>query len=402
MEDLSLIVNDSNVTANIPPLPVVAVALAPLLFLGLVAALVSNAILLVLVVLTCVHKFNNNINIYLFSLAIGGLIGAFEVFCLLTVVVARRWVLGTVICSINWYATVLYNFLFFAIYVVISRDKLKIVKDPFRGRTTNKRAYIHSVASWTVSIISSFLVTGWVFPTIPDGLTRGNFVCFGIMSRRISSRFYFVVTSFVVVTFWVVTTVAILITLANFIRILVELRKLKRLRQRFVQQSHRGMIVKVNGQDKPLYCTGEERTAKSLTLVYFIQFICIFTSYSMSYAQIIRNFVLPAEIEDGPNFQFYFIVQLMILFFPCVNPVFLIATNRRLRGRVKELYKCSLNPENEASPMHQLATAMSTLSASNGTSVLIGGNRAPPSRRKTMLNVFNGVGNKTAPAIVRA
>ena len=100
--------NDSslNATANqsdLVFLPIGAVAFAPFLLLELVAAIVSNAILLALVILACVKKLNNNINIYLFSLAIGGLIGAFELLSLTTLVIARTWVLGSALC----YATFL-------------------------------------------------------------------------------------------------------------------------------------------------------------------------------------------------------------------------------------------------------------------------------------------------------
>ena len=72
----------------------------------------------------------------------------------------------------------------------------------------------------------------------------------------------------------------------------------------------------------------------------------------MFYIQNIRNFALPPERRDGPEFQIYFVVQLTILFFPCANPVFLILSNKRLRTRVKELFKCTLSPEEEASPVH--------------------------------------------------
>ena len=375
-----------------PPVPIGALAFAPLIILGLVAAVVSNVILLALVLLACVRKFNNNINIYLFSFAIGGLVGSFEIFCLLTVILARRWILGPVICSMNWYATILYNILFFTFYLVVSRDKLKVVKDPLRGHTTKKRAYIYSMLMWAFSLTFATFIAGSGIRNISvHGVTNENFWCFGRSSIRINNRFQFILSSFLLAIFWFITTIFICITLYNFIRILIELRKLKKLRQRFAHQSHKSMTVRVNGQDKPLYRTGEERTAKSLTLVYFIQMICIFISYSLSYTQIIRNFVLPPEIQDSPNFQIYFIVELMIQFFPCLNPIFLIATNSRLRGRVKGLFKCTLDPENEVSPTHLLAQS------GRDMSTLVGGKGGRLFRSKTTLSPFHGVRNKIAP-----
>ena len=94
----------------------------------------------------------------------------------------------------------------------------------------------------------------------------------------------------------------------------------------------------------------------------------------MFYTQIIRNFALPPESGDGPDFQFYFVVQLTILFFPCINPIFLILSNKRLCTQVKELFKCTLNPEVEASPVHMHSNrpkkAISVLFARNTSKVI--------------------------------
>ena len=353
--------NDSslNTTLNesaLVLLPIGAVAFAPFLLLELVAAIVSNAILLALVILACVKKLNNNINIYLFSFAIGGLIGAFNIFCLLALVVARRWALGFAICSINYSAENVYNVLFIFIYLLISRDKLKGVKDPLHGRPTNKRAYVNSALIWVACIGAGIIFSiSWIWTSLNSQdllLVHGNFICFGLTSLRVNERTRFILLSIFLISFLIVSSILIAITLSNFVRIILELQRLKKLRLRFANESRTSDKIRINGQDKPLYHTGEERTAKSLTLVYFIQFSCILISYLMFYIQTIRNFALPPENKDGPNFQLYFMVQLIILFFPCINPVFLILSNKRLRMRVKELFKCTLSPEVEASPVH--------------------------------------------------
>ena len=349
--------NDSslNVTVNESALvlvPIGAVAFAPFLLLELVAAIVSNAILLALVILACVKKLNNNINIYLFSLAIGGLIGAFNIFCLLTLVVARRWVLGFTLCNISNFALDLYLFIFIFLYLLISRDKLKGVKDPLHGRPTNKRAYINSFFIWVATSCAGItFYFAWIWSKVRNSsIDYGNFFCFAQHSVRINDRFRFILASLTVIGFLILTSTTIVITIINFVRILLELRELKNLRQHFANEIPNCKFI--NGRDKPLYRTGEERTAKSLALVCFIHFSCVVVSYIMFYIQNIRNFALPPERRDGPEFQIYFVVQLTILFFPCANPVFLILSNKRLRTRVKELFKCTLSPEVEASPVH--------------------------------------------------
>jgi hypothetical protein len=295
-------------------------------------------------------------------LAVGGLIGAIDIFCLLSLVVARRWVLGRFMCNVSYFVEYFIYVFFTAIYVVISRDKLKAVKDPLHGRPTNKRAYINSIILWVISLGAAvlFLALGVrVINGIPDLFhNRGNFICFGFTSRRINQTRMssFVILFAIIVLYWIISFIVILATFANFVRILIELRTLKKFRLRYMESNESDTntkTIKINGRDKPLYCTGEERTAKSLTLAYLIQLVIILISCGMIYLQIIRNFILPPENGDGPDFQFYFIVNLIIQLYSCVIPIFLILSNKRLRTRVKELFKCTLSPEVEASPVHQ-------------------------------------------------
>ena len=334
-------------------LPIGAVAFVPFLLLELVAAIVSNAILLALVILACVKKLNNNINIYLFSLAIGGLIGAFNLICLLSLIVARRWVLGLFMCNVSYCVVLIYYMLLIIIYLIISRDKLKGVKDPLYGRPTNKRAYVNTIVLWIVSIVFGllFLSFSWNFFTTRIEVF-GDFACFGLTSRLADEENRFIFSSLSISIYWLISSVIILVTFSNFVRILWELRKLKKLRQQFVNRKT-SKVVRINNRYKPLYRTGEERTAKSLALAFFIQFICILISSSMLYIQaILRNYVLHEEVRNSADFQIYFVILLIVQHYPCIAPIFLIWSNKRLRTRVKELFKCTLNPEVESSPIH--------------------------------------------------
>ena len=354
MENDSILNTTGNDSAPLL-LPIGAVAFAPFLLLELVAAIVSNAILLALVILACVKKLNNNINIYLFSLAIGGLMGAFNIFCVLILVIARRWILDFAVCNINYYLLNIYNIFFILIYLLISRDKLKGVKDPLRGRPTNKRAYITSALIWVAANgAGTIIYLAWIWTIVQTSLVEfGNFLCFGLTSERINDKGRLIRVSVYTTSFWIISSIIIVITFSNFVHILLELRELKNHRLTIAKQvSQTSITVGINRRDKPLYRTGEVRTAKSLILVYFIQFSCIFISFLMYYIQTILNFTLPPEREDGSDFQIYFVIALMINFFPSTNPVFLILSNKRLRSRVRELFKCTLSPEVEASPVH--------------------------------------------------
>ena len=362
MENFSLATVNYSVANSSAPiqLPLGAVAFAPFIFLELVAAVVSNAILLALVILACGLKFNNNINIYLFSLSLTGFLGAFSTFCLLTVVVARRWVLGSIMCALNRSAINVSNLLYLILYLIISGDKYKMVRDSFLSRPTKKRSYFISVAVWLVAAGFGALTFGGSFIDLPNSdseAEKENFICFGLSTERVSDTDSFIVASILIAGFWFFSAIISGVSFSNFVRVLVKLRNLKKLRLRFAEQSRRDQVVRINGRDKPLYCTGEERTAKSLALIYFIQFFSITISYGMAYTQIIRNFTLPPENQDGRNFQIYFIVLLIAQLFPTTNPVYLILANKRLRMRVKGLFKCELNPELEDSPNHHAIEA---------------------------------------------
>ena len=360
MENYSSFDNQSSLY-NI--LPIGAVAFAPFLLLQLVAAFVSNALLLALVILACVKKLNNNINIYLFSLAIGGLMGTFNIFCLLTLVIARRWVLGVFICNVSYCVVMIYLIIFTLIFLFISRDKLKGVKDPLRGRLSKKIAYIQSVVFWIGSIAAGIIPLAFSWTLINRRIeVFGDFACFGLTSRLAGQENRFISSSLAAAVFYVASFIIILITLSNFVRILLELRKLRKLRQQFANEKDR-KTIKIKGRVKPLYRTGEERTAMSLTLVYFIQFICTIFGSIMIYIQVIlRNYALPEEIRSSADYQLYFAIVLIVQHFPCVTPILFIWSNKRLRTRMKDLFMCTLNPEEELSPVHvpKIATTPST------------------------------------------
>ena len=339
-----------NFSDKIEPLPLGVVALAPVIFIELVAAALSNTILLALVILACAHKTNNNINIYLFSLSVAGLMGTFNIFCTFLLVLARTWILDTTMCILNLVMFHISNFLLIMLYLIISRDKYIIVRNSLLTRPSKKRAYILSVVAWAVAI-GIVLFSSWYPITtilnLSSANANGNFACYGFSNQRSASRSAFVIATMIFLSLWLSVTIATAASFYNFVRILIELRKLSKLRNRVseskLKRSH--AIIRVNERDRPLHITAEENTAKSLALVFFIQFLSLSVSYGMSYIQVIRHFISPVEIPDGHVFQVYFVVILVAQLFPATNPVYLILSNKRLRKRVKGLLKCELRPD---------------------------------------------------------
>ena len=109
----------------------------------------------------------------------------FSIFCLIMLVLARNWVLGFAMCSMNYLAMIIYHSTFISIYIIISRDKLKGVKDPLYGRPTNKRAYLNSIVVWVIDVVilTGFFVWNWEFITNEGAIDEyGSFICFGFTS----------------------------------------------------------------------------------------------------------------------------------------------------------------------------------------------------------------------------
>ena len=164
------------------------------------------------------------------------------------------------------------------------------MKDPLHGQPAKKRAYVVSALIWVASNCARVIIySSWIWTITQNrSVDYGIFVCFGLTSVRINDRGRFICVSFYVITFWIISSIITVITLSNFVRILLELRELKKYHLCLANELNTSTVVR---RYKPINRTGEERTAKSLILIYFIQFSCVFVSYLMYYIQMIRNFV---------------------------------------------------------------------------------------------------------------
>ena len=125
-----------------------------------------------------------------------------------------------------------YNIIFVFIYLLISRDKLKGVKDPLHGRPTNKQAYVSSAVVWVavITVATSFVIWGGnnVHNTSNDSNSAraeyGDFICFGLTHRRANMSTRFITILVLLISVWTVLFIITSATFANFVRILLELR----------------------------------------------------------------------------------------------------------------------------------------------------------------------------------
>ena len=273
--------------------------------------------------------------------------GTFTIFCTLLLVSARTWILGRVMCVTNFLMFATSNFLFIILYLIISRDKYIVARDSLFTRPSKKRAYVLSVVAWGIPL--GVVLAGVWYPVTTilsptTSVVNGNFACYGFGSSRTRDRTTLVIVTVIFLSFMLSMVISTLVSLYNFVRILLELRRLNKLRARLSLPRNRANCPN-DDQDRPLYITAEENTAKSLALVFFIQFLSLSIGYTMSYIQVIRVFVSPLESRGDHLDQILFIIILIAQLFPATNPVYLILSNKRLRKRVRGLLKCEFKPD---------------------------------------------------------
>ena len=338
-------------TSTHPPiieLPFGVEAFAPVLLLEFITVVVCNLILMALIIKA--RKVNNNTNTYLFSLSISGLLESINLFSLTVTVFTRRWVFGRELCYIN---DLLFRLTYFPIlltHALVSRDRYKAIKDPLNyWKVSTKKTYILNIGVWIVSAILALGSVIWYVVRTP--LSKGRLTgleCFyglDLFQGEFMVSFIEVTAISVFNILWM--TFLSVFTVWHYFLVLRELHTLTKLRSQFRVLSN-SSILKVNGRDKPLHCTAEERAAKSLALMFLFQFICSFISLSI--ITILGVLMLMSKYDSKKGtFSPIIILALIIYTLPGINPVVLALSNKRFRKRIKGLLKCELKPENEES-----------------------------------------------------
>ena len=313
--------------------PVVAILFEPFLLTVFLVAVVSNTMLLALICKA--YKVINSTNIYLFSLAVAYLIRCFYGFTLIVTLPVREWIFGGAVCSINQFVYRLTTNATAMTYLVIARDRYRAVIHPSTYSKVKKRnSLIKSIILWLIAIGVSLPGTIWAITQISatDSLSWSN--CFGeITDSDIPS----ITVDFVGI---LLSNISVIITLIYYGFILKELNALDKLRSQYRMLSETSF--RINLRDRPVFCSAEERAAKSLAVITFFQFACGFVTNTLSIVRLIEL------LRTGMENEILSLLYILFLFFhvlPILNPVLLIAFNKRYRNRLKGLFKCELMPE---------------------------------------------------------
>ena len=268
-------------------LPTGTTAFAPLVLIMFVAAAASNVILMVLIIKA--KKVQNNNNIYLFSLGVAGLLKTANLLALLVTVIARSWKLGSAFCSVTSAIHTALLFSVLTIHTFISRDRYKAVSDPFKWQPKSYWTYVCTAVAWSVPIgYSLWKLISQIQNPSSEKFGEVTFVCFsGTFFRSFNNPASYTLTAvFLGIYYLAVVTISV-VDVGYYIMALREIHIVEKHRIRHSMLS--SSVLKVNGRDRPLECTTEERTAKSLALIFSVQLVCTLASNIMGSIRVTQS-----------------------------------------------------------------------------------------------------------------
>ena len=97
--NISLNTTQNSNVSEVLQFPAIIRIFTPILMVELLVGLISNILLLTLLVKA--RRFQNNVNVYLCSMAVNNLLCLFPISTSLVLTVTKQWVLGQTMCTLN-------------------------------------------------------------------------------------------------------------------------------------------------------------------------------------------------------------------------------------------------------------------------------------------------------------
>eukprot|EP00731_Ephydatia_muelleri_P026269 Em0018g369a len=342
MEITSVAFNTSELAANTSGLSNLAVIFTPVLLVQLLVGLVSNLLLIALLVKASSVNGQNNINIYLYSLAINNLLALFPALTLLISTVTKEWVLGQTMCSLNQFITYTVPAPYSFLQAFISRERYRAVVHFSEWKPYSRRTYIYIAVVWITAICSG--VAGLVQGGQIVGTTDDVLSCYS-PNRWMDERRLLPLVVVYLLGACISTIASLTFSTVHYAYTFKALCIIKEIRVR----PHSMEPVKLDHMDIPISLEAEVRTLKSMACVFFVTmapFIAGYVYFTVVAAVAISEGKLFREV-DVPLLHVAMAVCAYLI--PTVSPLLLMAINKRFRTRMKDLFRWQLRPADTAS-----------------------------------------------------
>ena len=310
------------------------VIFAPVLLVQLLLGLVSNLLLIALLVKASSVNGQNNINIYLYSVAINNLLTLFPALTLLISTVTKEWVLGQTMCSLNQFVTYTVAVPHSFLQAFISRERYRAVVHFSEWKPYSKITYIYVAVVWITAICSG--VIGLVQGGQIVGTTEDVLSCYLPNSWMDERRLLPLVVVYLLGSF-IGLTASLAFSTVHYAYTFKALYILKR--NRIPMDP-----VMLGHMDIPaISLEAEVRTLKSMAFVFCFSMVPL-----LSCCGYVIAMTLVAISEGKPaNVPLLHVAMAVCAYFiPTVSPLLLLAINKRFRTRIKDLLRWQLKPTN--------------------------------------------------------
>eukprot|EP00731_Ephydatia_muelleri_P036159 Em0208g1a len=288
----------------------------PILMLELLVGLVSNILLLTLLVKA--RRFQNNVNVYLCSMAVNNLLCLFPVSTSLVLSVTKQWVLGQTICTLNqaiMFMSVVPNLM---LHVFISRERYRAVLHFFEWKPYSRRTHLELGVMWTLAVVMG--VFGVLQGSQIIGETDDIISCLIIGS--------------------LIGLVSLLLCIAHYVYILRQLHIIRKI------HNCKGIMPPVlNRTEIPIQWELEVRALKSLATVFFMAVVPYIYGVNIFFAVVESIALIQQRKYSDVDSPLSLIFRLWFYFLPTSGPMVIFAVNKRFRVRIKELFKWQLKPD---------------------------------------------------------
>eukprot|EP00731_Ephydatia_muelleri_P008161 Em0004g499a len=328
-------INSTNATfvSTALQLPVLAVIFTPILMVELLVGLISNILLLTLLVKA--RRFQNNVNVYLCSMAVNNLLAMFPLSTLLVLSVTKQWVLGQTMCTLNQAIMYMITIPNLMLHMFISRERYRAVLHFFEWKPYSRRTHLELGVMWTLAVVMGVL--GVLQGSQIINGTDDIFTCY-TPSRWTTERFL-PGQIILLISLSLYGPASLLFCIVHYVYIFRELHIITQIRHSDGKLPQRKYIP-----DIPIQWESEVRALKSLATVFFMAVVpymyCAAAYVTIDTIALIRH-VKFSEASDSWLQLFGVLFYLM----PTSSPMVIFAVNKRFRLRIKELLRWQLKPD---------------------------------------------------------
>eukprot|EP00731_Ephydatia_muelleri_P037670 Em0532g2a len=315
--------------------PAIVRIFTPILMVELLVGLVSNILLLTLLVKA--RRFQNNVNVYLCSMAVNNLLCLFPVSTSLVLSVTKQWVLGQTMCTLNqaiMYLSVVPNLM---LHVFISRERYRAVLHFFEWKPYSRRTHLELGVMWTLAVVMG--VFGVLQGSQIIGETDDVISCY-VPSRWTTEEQYLPVQITGLIIGSLIGPGSLLLCIVHYIYIFRQLHIIRK-----VHNSSGIMPPVLNRIDIPIQWESEVRALKSLATVFFMAVVPYIFGVNIFYAVVESIALIQQRKYSDVDSPLSLIFRLWFYFLPTSGPMVIFAVNKRFRVRIKELFKWQLKPD---------------------------------------------------------